>query len=164
MNVAYEAFYLTQWLIYLVRLVLSFAYGVLAFIAKPGSRYIVPVIAGGVCYYYLALIEQLLTVFIVGFNTHTMPGLVVDFLTTTREEFVKLYFDRKIEPWMMHTGVAVLFAIAWIAYVLVSRVLAVVVGAFPKVTRPLRPLRRLRATNLKIKSAVVQLAVPKLRF
>jgi len=34
-NVAYEVFFLCQWLIYLLRLVLSFAYGTLQFIAKP---------------------------------------------------------------------------------------------------------------------------------
>jgi hypothetical protein len=57
-----------------------------------------------------------------------------------------------------------LFALvaAAFVYAVASRLLALVLGAFPPVVRPLRPLRRLRASKRAIRPVVVRVAVPKL--
>lgn len=160
MRAGYEIFYLGQWVVFLIRWVLSAFYGALQFVAKPGSRYIVPTVIAVVGYFNLAAIEGALIDFINNYNTAGTPEL----LASAQRSFREAYYGQAVEPWMVHVGLVILFLIACYLYVLLSRALAVVIGAFPKITRPLRPLRRLRATEQKIKSAVVQIAVPKLRF
>lgn len=55
-----------------------------------------------------------------------------------------------------------IFLIFTIAYVIVSRVLALVLGTLPVVTKPLAPMRRLRPKQQVISSAVVKIVVPPL--
>jgi hypothetical protein len=71
-------------------------------------------------------------------------------------------------PWMgwqpTLADAVLLFALvaAAFVYAVASRLLALVLGAFPPVVRPLRPLRRLRASKRAIRPVVVRVAVPKL--
>jgi hypothetical protein len=57
--------------------------------------------------------------------------------------------------------VFVLIAAAFV-YAVASCVLELVLGAFPPMVRPLRPMRALRVRNRKIRPVAVRLAVPKL--
>jgi hypothetical protein len=58
--------------------------------------------------------------------------------------------------------VALEFVLAASVYGALSRVLTLVLGAFPPMVRPLRPLRRLKATGQAVKPVRVSLAVPPL--
>lgn len=57
---------------------------------------------------------------------------------------------------------AAALAIVWLAYWLISKSLALVLGAFPPPSRPLPPRRTLKARNRVIVPAPVRLAVPTL--
>jgi len=52
--------------------------------------------------------------------------------------------------------------LATCVYVTLSRLLVLLLGAFPPVVRPLRPLRALRVRNRRIRPVVVRMAVPRL--
>ena len=158
MNVGYEIFYLTQWVIFLVRLILSWGYGVVQFFGKPGSRIIVPagiVIAG---YLNLGRLQNLTADLLYNYQNRDLPGIVA----AAQRQFQEVYYGHAIDPWVLDAVLVFVFVLTTCAYVIASRALSLVLGAFPKVTRPLRPMRRLRATNQKITSAVVTIAVPKL--
>jgi hypothetical protein len=57
---------------------------------------------------------------------------------------------------------AAMFVVAVCAYVAFSLILSLVLGIFPPIVRPLKPLRRLTAQNRPIRPVVVRIAVPKL--
>jgi hypothetical protein len=52
--------------------------------------------------------------------------------------------------------------LATCVYVTLSRLLVLLIGAFPPIVRPLRPLRRLRVKNRIVKPVAVRVVVPKL--
>ena len=56
----------------------------------------------------------------------------------------------------------VALGVASCVYAALSRILATVLGTFPPITRPLRPLRRLTVKNRAVKSVAVRVVVPKL--
>jgi hypothetical protein len=159
MRLGYEVFYLLQWVIFLVRMVLSITYGILQFISKPGSRYIVPaaVALGG--YYRLEWLQEQVVDVIYHYNNRDTPSILV----TMQRQVQQAYYGHAIDPRMLDVGLGVLFVLACGTYIVVSRILAVVLSAFPPFTRPLPPVRRIRMKAAPITSAVVQLIVPKLR-
>ena len=55
------------------------------------------------------------------------------------------------------------FVLAACGYVILSRMLSGVLGTFPPITRPLRPIRRLSAHRRPIRPVVVRQVVPRLR-
>jgi len=59
-----------------------------------------------------------------------------------------------------------LLVVAWLlltaAYYLASKLLALILGAFPPITRPLPPVRRLKPKETTITPAVVRVVVPPL--
>jgi hypothetical protein len=52
--------------------------------------------------------------------------------------------------------------LATCVYVTLSRLLVLLLGAFPPIVRPLRPMRALRVKNRRIRSVAVRIVVPKL--
>ena len=125
---------------YLVRLAIYRQLGVLRFFSKPGSRIIIPVL-------------------LIGLTLLLRPGLH-DAL-----RFLAWMWNPYYRPeWIALDLVLVGLLTALIyAYVLASRALAVVLGAFPVAKRPLPPLRRLKETKQEIRPAVVRVVVPRLR-
>jgi hypothetical protein len=158
-SAGYEAFYLTRWVIFLIRLALSYGYGILQFIAKPGSRYLVPGAIAVLGYLNLSWLQGIVADAFESYENGSTPQVV----SLVERHVQRAYYGYTTEPWKLDLALIILFLLACFAYVLLSRALTVVLGAFPQVARPLRPLRRLQPTNQKITSAVVQLAVPKLR-
>ena len=156
MKLAYEAFFLTQWVLFLLRRILSFGYGILQFVSKPGSRYIVPIGIAALLYQARPWLHAYFTGFIAGMRGEP------DVVSWAQRTASRAYYGYEVDPWILDTIVFALFVIACGLYVLLSRALTVLLGAFPKMTRPLRPLRRLEPTAQNIRSAVVKIAVPKL--
>lgn len=156
MKLAYEAFFLTQWALFLLRRILSFGYGILQFVSKPGSRYIVPIGIAVLLYQARPGLHAYFAGFIAGMRGEP------DVVSWAQRTATRAYYGYEVEPWILDTIVFALFVIACGLYVLLSRALTVLLGAFPKMTRPLRPLRRLEPTAQNIRSAVVKIAVPKL--
>jgi hypothetical protein len=155
----YELFYAVRWAVFLIRLTLSFIYGLLQFIAKPGSRFIVPCVIAVVGYLNLTWLQGVVDDAITGYNA----GSSFDLVGLMTHHARRAYYGYAAEEWQLDAALIAIFLLACAGYVILSRVLALVLGAFPQITRPLRPLRRLRPTNQKITSAVVLPAVPKLR-
>ena len=62
----------------------------------------------------------------------------------------------------LDTILALVFVLAACVYVALSRLLVLLLGAFPPVVRPLRPLRRPTLRLRSIRPVVVRLAVPRL--
>jgi hypothetical protein len=60
------------------------------------------------------------------------------------------------------TILALVFVLAACVYVALSRLLVLLLGAFPPAVRPLRPLRTLRVKNRTVRPVVVRMAVPNL--
>ena len=124
---------------YLLRLILYTAYGVVRFFAKPGSHVIVPAAAFAIGVLQRPQLHESLT----HWYARYQPAGAHD----------PLFFD-------------VLLGIAWllltVAYYLASRLLALILGAFPPITRPLPPLRRLKPKETTIIPAVVRVVVPPL--
>lgn len=140
MSVGSGVVYGARLLIYLLRLVLFAAYGVLQFIGKPGSRYIVTV------------------------GIAVLAYMGREYLRWVSYHFLRGFLEGKTpDPLMVDALVVLAVVLAACAYIILSRVLALILGTFPKVTRPLIPLRRLKATNTVITPAVVRIAVPPLR-
>ena len=131
--------YALRMLFYLARLVVFRLLGILRFLSKPGSRFIVPVFLIGV----LLLLRP---------DLHILMRIIA------------WHLDRSLRPeWFVLDAVLVLVAVVLIyAYVASSRLLAVILGAFPMAKRPLPPMRRLVPTKVEIQPAVVRIAVPAL--
>jgi hypothetical protein len=125
--------------LFVIRLALYYVYGLLRFFSKPGSRILVP----------LALIVAALL---------TRPALHIVITYQLRT------FDPGFEPesWLLDTLLALSVLVVIVAYRLGSRILAIMLGAFPPPLRPLPPMRRLEPTDTKITPAVVRVAVPPL--
>lgn len=140
MRLAYTLLYLAQWVGYLIRLLLSWAYGVLQFISKPGSRLIVPVITAPILFVTREQLYPQVEAFL----------REIDFQTTP-------------DPLLFDALLAVGFTLAACGYVILSRLLAIVLGTFPPITRPLPPVRRLYVGRRAIRPVVVRQVVPPLR-
>jgi hypothetical protein len=138
-DAAYNLFFLLRWLIYLVRRVLSVLYGLLAFVGKPGSRIIVPVVAVALAYLMRPYVHAVLTPYALEFDPTERP-----------------------DPLLLDGIAVAAIVIGACAYVLLSRAVGLVLGAFPPLTRPLPPLRRIRLKARPVKPVVVSLKVPKL--
>jgi hypothetical protein len=65
-----------------------------------------------------------------------------------------------VGPWDVALALCVI--VASCVYVCLSKLLTVLLGAFPVVTRPLRPLKPLKAANRVIRSMRVSVVVPRL--
>jgi hypothetical protein len=139
MSVIYTLFYLVRWLIFLIRWVLALAYGLVTFFSKPGSRFILPVLAAAVTYAFLPMLHAKLHPVLLPYN-----------------------IGDPLESWVADGILALGLVVATAAYVIASRILAVVLGAFPPIIRPLPPMRRLRVKARVIVPAVVRLVVPPL--
>ena len=124
---------------YLARLLLYYAYGILRFTTKPGSRIIVPLALATIAWlgregWHHALTEA----------SHSAdPGL-------------------QPESGVLDTALIAGVIVASIAYYIVSRILNLIFGAFPAARRPLPPVRALKPTDTKITSATVRVIVPPL--
>lgn len=140
MRLVHALLYLVQWLFYVVRLVFSLTYGLIAFVSKPGSRVIVPSLAAVALFLWR---EPLYPFALAALQAADLP--------------------LEPEPWLLDGLLGVGFILAACGYVLLSRLLAVVLGTFPPVTRPLPPLRRLSAHRRPIRPVIVRQAVPRLR-
>lgn len=128
-----------RYLFYLLALTLYATYGVVRFFTKPGSRVIVPTGAAVAAVLWRP----------------DLHAELEDALATysTGPAFDPLFLD-------------VLLGMGWllltVAYYLASKLLALILGAFPPVTRPLPPLRRLKPKETTITPAVVRVVVPPL--
>ena len=140
MRLAYALLYLVQWVFFVIWWVLSVAYSVVQFVSKPGSRLIVPTVTAVALFY----------------RHEALYPLVQDFLSA-------IDFQVAPEPWLLDSVLGIGFVLAACGYVLLSHVLAVVLGTFPPITRPLAPMRRLRVTRRPIRPVVVRQVVPRLR-
>ena len=115
-------------------------YGLVQFFSKPGSRLIVPVGVAGILY------------------------LLRDIVQPNAEAYARdLSPTLTANPWVFYGLLGIVFAVATCGYVILSRILAVVLGTFPPIVRPLPPIRRLRVATRHIRPAVVRQVVPKLR-
>lgn len=140
MRLAYTLLYLAQWVVYCIRLVLSFAYGVLQFISKPGSRLIVPVVTAPILFVTREALYPRVEDFLRGIEFQTTP-----------------------DPLLFDALLGIGFTLAACLYVVLSRVLAIVLGTFPPIIRPLQPVRRLYVGRRAIRPVVVRQVVPPLR-
>lgn len=128
-----------RYLFYLLALTLYATYGVVRFFTKPGSRVIVPTGAAIAAVLWRPRLHVALE----------------DALATysTGPAFDPLFLDALlVVAWLLLT----------VAYYLASKLLALILGAFPPVTRPLPPLRRLKPKETTITPAVVRVVVPPL--
>lgn len=140
MRLVYALLYPVQWLFYLIRLVLSVVYGLLVFISKPGSPPIVLSVAAVVLF------------------------LLREGLYPQAQGLLRAIDYRSVpEPWLLDGLLGIAFIPAACAYVILSRMLAVVLGTFPPIIRPLPPMRRLNVSRRSMKPVVVRLVVPRLR-
>jgi hypothetical protein len=140
MTLAHGLLYLVQWVFYLIRLVFSLAYGVLQFISKPGSRPIV-ILGTGTVLFLLREQAHPLAYEVLRSADPQLPG----------------------DPWVLDSMLGIAFLLAACGYVVLSRMLSVVLGTFPPIIRPLRPVRRLSARRRPIRPVVVRQVVPRLR-
>jgi hypothetical protein len=130
--------FLLRVLFYLLRVVLYWCLSIVHFFAKPGSRLIVPV-ALVLTAFFARDYASAFTWIVLG-----SVGLIQGWGTDTE----------------INVGIWVLVALLSLVYYLASKLLAVILGAFPLPTRPLFPMRRLRPTATKIKSYPVTVVVP----
>ena len=160
MSVAYQAFYLSRWLVYFLHLVLRIFYGAAVFVSRPGSRWIVPILIGIAIYYDSAELDRFF---------YSLCGAMADgwnhvsVIERARRQAARLYYGYGTEQWILDCFLIALFLLSWVAYVLFSKLTAFMVATFPRVPKPLRPLRRLEATKQNFKSVPVTNAVPPLR-
>ncbi|MDN3568720.1 hypothetical protein ACFQY5_35885 [Paeniroseomonas aquatica] len=124
---------------YFVRLALYKCIGLLRFIGKPGSRFIVPV--GLVA---LALVMR--------------PVWHAAITAQLRLADPGLEPESEVLDVVLFVVVAVLI----VAYVILSKIMSLTLSAFPLAMRPLWPQRRLEAPKKDITSAVVRIVVPSL--
>lgn len=134
--------FLVRVLWFFVRLALYQFQGVLRFIGKPGSRAIVPALMVGAALLGRALWHDAITAQLRLADPGYQP-----------------------EPQVLDVVLFVSVAALSLAYVIVSKVFAFILGAVPMTMRPLWPQRGLRVPKEKAKgisAAVVRLAVPPL--
>jgi hypothetical protein len=127
-------------LAFLLRFAIWIAYSILQFVGKPGSRLIIPLALGALMYANRIRVEAL------------ADALIYDFIDR------ELVADR----WMLDALLAGGLVAFTGAYYVSSRILHVVMSAFPTITRPLSPQRRLVPTSTEYNVAVVRVAVPPL--
>ena len=129
----------TRYLFYLFVLALYFFYSVLRFITKPGSRLLVPLALAAFAFLGSAAWQGVITSLCQLFD----PGLEID-----------------------SDVLDILLGIAWLivslAYVIASRMLALIFGAFPVALRPMPPTPTLKAPMTKIEPAIARIIVPPL--
>lgn len=129
-----------RYLFYLVCLSLHAAYGVVRFFTKPGSRVIVPIGVAAV-----ALLQR-----------PQLHMAAADWYARTVQP------DAPLEPLLLDVLLGLGWLLLTVAYYLASQLLALILGAFPPVTRPLPPMRRLKPKETVIVPAVVRVVVPPL--
>lgn len=128
-----------RYLFYQVRLTIYAAYGVVRFFGKPGSRVLVPAASAVAAVLWRPELHAALDEALAARS----PG----------PSFDSLLLDALLGiGWLLLTG----------AYYLASQLIAVILGAFPPLTRPLPPLRRLKPKETVIRPAVVRVVVPPL--
>lgn len=128
-----------RWILYFIRFILYLLTGLLRFISKPGSRLIVPI------------------ALVVG------TFLARPYFHTLLDAEVQL-FDPQYRPesFILEALLAVALLAIIPLYVLLSRGINAVLGAFPVTMRPLPPMRKLKPTKTEITSAKVRIVVPRL--
>ncbi len=139
MRVLYELSYLFRWMLFFSFLLLFMLYRLLQFISKPGSRAIVPTGMVAAAYVYRPELHAWLYPLIEA-QGPSFP----------------------IEDWLLDALLVIGLTIAACAYIVLSHLLALLLGAFPTVTQPLPPQRRLRVKSSTITPAVVRIVVPRL--
>jgi hypothetical protein len=138
-DLSYNLFFLVRWIFYLVRRVLAVVYGLLEFLSKPGSRLIVPVAAIGLAYSFRPQLHRVLFPYVLALDGWQQP-----------------------DPLLLDAVALLGITIALCVYVLLSRALALVLGAFPPMGKPLPPLRRLKVKQRPLRPVIVSIRVPKL--
>lgn len=131
--------HLARVLWFLFRLVLYYGTAWLRFFTKPGSRLIVPLVLAGAAFLWRP-------------EWH-------DYLTATLRAADPGY---EPEAALLDTVMVALLLGACLAYVIASKLLAVLLGAFPLPSHPLYPQRPLEAPTQAISGAPVRIIVPPL--
>lgn len=131
--------FLGRMLAYLLRKVIYRCLGLLRFFSKPGSRVIVPV--GLIAFAILA--RQVWHEAITTQLQMTDPGF-------------------EPETYVLDVVLFVIVAGLIVVYLLASKLLGVLLGAFPVAMMPLPPMRDLKPTETTISPAVVRIVVPPL--
>lgn len=132
--------YIIQLIIYGIILTLYFVYSFLQFLSKPGTRFLFPCAIICLIIWQRDLVHAIFKGAANGLfgrhevNTYIAWGLLI----------------------------VVLFLVGW-SYVFLSRALALVLGIFPPISRPLMPVRKLEAPRAATtRPAPVHVAVPPL--
>ena len=125
-----------RWFGYVLHALAYALYSAVQFISKPGTRFVVPIL-------FMAF-----SVFYIRPALHDHFHVPLDFSNVFSVVFDAVTF-------------IVLFILCW-GYVYLSRSFGLVLGIFPPIARPLRPLGSLQATTDDVRSVVVRLAVPPL--
>lgn len=124
---------------YLFRLALYNGAGFLRFVSKPGSRVIFPLVLIALAFLLRAPLHSMMAAEARLADPGYQPESVV-----------------------LDGGIVVFVIALSILYALTSKLLALMVGAFPVAMRPLPPQRKLSPTKTEIKPAVVRVVVPPL--
>lgn len=128
-----------RYFFYLVRLAIYAVYGVVRFFTKPGSRVLVPTGAITAAVLWRPELHAELDNWIFTYS----PG-------------------PPIEPLFLDALLGMGWLLLTVTYYLASRLLALILGAFPPLSRPLPPMRRLKPKETVIAPAVVRVVVPPL--
>lgn len=131
--------FLGRFAFFLFRLLIYRNLGLLHFFSKPGSRLIIPALLVAAAIFARTLWHELIT----GQLRLADPGL-------------------EPEIGVLDVVLVVVVVVASVAYVILSKLLAIILGAFPVPVRPLAPLRKLEPTKTEITPAVVRISVPRL--
>jgi len=129
-----------KWLVFLIRYAFYAAYGCIQFVSKPGTRVLFPVVLLAASFWQRDQIEPFFRGFAQGLLGSDDSG-----------------------PIFAVVACGIVIAIAGFAYVLLSKIVAVILGIFPPITRPLRPLKNLRAAKpTSVSPVAVRVVVPPL--
>ena len=131
--------YLARLLWYLTQLTLYNLYALLRFFSKPGSRVLMPVVALAVA----LLMER-------------------EWLHSQLDAWISAHDPRPPDALFMDVLIVIIWTVCAALYQVLSRSLAVLLGAFPPLVRPLPPQRRLKTTKKAHKPVVVREVVPPL--
>lgn len=128
---------IVRWFGYVLHALAYALYSAVQFISKPGTRFVVPILFMAFSAFYIRPV------------LHDHFHVPLDFGNVFSVVFDAVTF-------------IVLFILCW-GYVYLSRSIGLLLGIFPPVARPLRPLGSLQATTDDVRPVVVRLAVPPLR-
>lgn len=134
MSVLARIGYCFKWAIYIVRVLLSWVYEICQITSKPGMRRLFPFILAGALVLAWGYI-------------HDLAGIPADFSSGA--------------SWALDVGLFLaIWPLSWL-FSLLSRAIALVIGVFPPVTKPLKPLGKLTsASSMSGPSSSTRSAVP----